>query len=493
MLIISSVVLSVAIALLLYRRLRLHPLASIPGPKLAAISTLYELYYDLVAGGRLPWKLKALHEQYGPIVRLGPNEVHINDPEFTVRFFGSTTRNRLDKYAPHQHQLGVPKSTISTIQWELHRQRRDALAPLLTSRRIAAYTPVITSKLDRAAFQLEKAKRSGEVVEMRCLLWYMATDIVTEIAFPVGTNLLEHDDIEPSYYRFQKKGQSMFQWFKHFPLLWTILKSLPPSWLLKMAPDAKTAVEWEITNKRLAADILAGKETTKESTAFHSLMSSSLSPPEKLFDRVWEEVSSLLGAGGETVSNALSTIIFHVLDNRNITLQLTKELVGAIPDPSTIPPVHTLASLPYLTAVIQEGLRLSLGISSRFIRVEKNHATVYGDYKLPPGTAISVSSLLSNFDPRNFADPERFWPERWTEGKALCKGGKRQVLTFGGGARRCIGEHLAQAELLMAVAVLFRRFRLEVYDTCERDVAPMYDSLLPLPWEKSKGVRVRVL
>lgn len=49
----------------IFYRLFLHPLAKFPGPKLAAISTLYEGYYDVVHQGRYLWQIEKLHKQYG--------------------------------------------------------------------------------------------------------------------------------------------------------------------------------------------------------------------------------------------------------------------------------------------------------------------------------------------------------------------------------------------------------------------------------------------
>jgi hypothetical protein len=46
-------------------RLWFHPLRKIPGPKLAAITHLYELYFDAIKGGRYLWEIERLHEEYG--------------------------------------------------------------------------------------------------------------------------------------------------------------------------------------------------------------------------------------------------------------------------------------------------------------------------------------------------------------------------------------------------------------------------------------------
>lgn len=46
-------------------RLYLHPLSQFPGPKLAAITRLYEGYYDLYKSGQYTFKIAELHKQYG--------------------------------------------------------------------------------------------------------------------------------------------------------------------------------------------------------------------------------------------------------------------------------------------------------------------------------------------------------------------------------------------------------------------------------------------
>ncbi|KAJ2994470.1 hypothetical protein NUW58_g1547 [Xylaria curta] len=80
----SGLVLSIAIylATLVFYRLFLHPLSRFPGPKLAAISRWYEVYYDVVQNGQYTFKIAELHKQYGPIIRISPYELHVNDPSF---------------------------------------------------------------------------------------------------------------------------------------------------------------------------------------------------------------------------------------------------------------------------------------------------------------------------------------------------------------------------------------------------------------------------
>ena len=47
------------------RRLFFSNIAHIPGPRLAALSSWYEFYYDVVRPGQYVWKIKELHKEYG--------------------------------------------------------------------------------------------------------------------------------------------------------------------------------------------------------------------------------------------------------------------------------------------------------------------------------------------------------------------------------------------------------------------------------------------
>lgn len=70
-------------------------------------------------------------------------------------------------------------------------------------------------------------------MDLRQLLWYMTTDIVTDIAFPEGTRLLDSPILQSGHYNFQRGGTGL-AWFKHFPGLWNIFKGMPPAWIIKM-------------------------------------------------------------------------------------------------------------------------------------------------------------------------------------------------------------------------------------------------------------------
>ena len=52
------------LSLVIYR-LFFSPIAKFPGPKLAAVSSWYELYYDVVHKGKYLFKIEEMHDKYG--------------------------------------------------------------------------------------------------------------------------------------------------------------------------------------------------------------------------------------------------------------------------------------------------------------------------------------------------------------------------------------------------------------------------------------------
>ncbi|KAI5368202.1 putative cytochrome P450 superfamily [Septoria linicola] len=126
-------------------RLFFHSLAKIPGPKLAALTSLYEAYYDLWLPGKCPFKIKALHEIYGPIIRPVPEEVHINDPDFLDTIYALRGRNN-----PNHPGLMIERSVAGAEDFYLHEMRRDALNPFFNMKFVLQMEDVIGQKCDRA-------------------------------------------------------------------------------------------------------------------------------------------------------------------------------------------------------------------------------------------------------------------------------------------------------------------------------------------------------
>lgn len=231
-------------------------------------------------------------------------------------------------------------------------------------------------------------------------------------------------------------------------------------------------------------------EVPKRPTIFDGILDSDTDPSEKGILRLMDDGISLVGAGLLTTADTLRTTTFHILDRPEVLARLQAELTAAIPDPTTSPPLKLLEQLPYLSAVVTEGYRISCGIASRLQRVSPHASLTYGDWVIPAGTPVSMTIYLLHNRADSFPEPHEFRPERWLAAPADRP--DRYLVHFSKGTRSCVGMNLAHAEIVLTLAYLFRRFQLTLHETTRADVDIEHDYFTAFPRLDSKGVRVLV-
>jgi cytochrome P450 len=251
----------------------------------------------------------------------------------------------------------------------------------------------------------------------------------------------------------------------------------------------------------------ASTEVPERPTIFHGLLSSTLPDSEKDSARLAEEANVLLSAGTDSSANTLSAITFHLLSNPPILRKLREELEKAIPDKDDrqFPGFNQVEQLPYLSAVIQEGLRLHPPVTTRQQRVAPSEDLVYVNpstginYRLPRGTVMAMNPVLLARIPALYPNPGQFRPERFLEDKRL----RGYGLAFSRGSRICLGMQMAYQEMYVILAGLFGRFDcagekgkggewLELYETDRGDVEMVRDLVTEGLRDGSVGVRVLV-
>ena len=109
---------------------------------------------------------------------------------------------------------------------------------------------------------------------------------------------------------------------------------------------------------------------------------------------------------------------------------------------------------PLRDAVMRETLRLRPPAVAA-LRKLLQPRTVAGR-RIPAGVTVMLPIPLLHRDAQAFPAPDAFRPERWIEGAPP----ESTFLPFGGGARRCLGEHLARAYQDAVVPVVLRGIRL---------------------------------
>ena len=172
----------------------------------------------------------------------------------------------------------------------------------------------------------------------------------------------------------------------------------------------------------------------------------------KTVARIQQEAGTVVGAAIHTSKATLSVTSFHILHDPETLRRSTTELREARFNNPENPTWPELEQLPYLTAVIKEGLRLSSGVIQHLPCISKHKAIQYGNYSIPPGTPFSKSSYIQHTSPI-FNDCFAFNPDPWlmTVEVAPAPGREEKHLDrifvpFCKGTKSCLGQHLAWAD-----------------------------------------------
>ncbi|KUL83802.1 hypothetical protein ZTR_06649 [Talaromyces verruculosus] len=453
------------------RRLYFSPLAGFPGPKLAAISKWYEFYYDVVLRGQFTFQIQRMHKEYGPIVRINPFELHIEDSSYWDELY--TGHKEYERYAWMSGRFGANTTTSSTVKSDLHSIRRAPLNPMFSKRSITRFEPIVHEKVELLSKQIAAYKSSGRVLCFNDAFNAFAGDVIASYCFGFSYHQLESPDFRNNFHSAYEAVRKFAHFGLQFPMVFIDLQGK-------------------------IANIINGQEesqvNSEHPTIFNELLQSNLPPPEKTVRRLGSEAQQMIGAGVETVAWALTTTVFHLLNNPSSLKKLRKELDEAITDPSKIPNSLVLEKLPYLTACAKEGIRLSTGVSVRLPRVSPNKPIKFRNWVIPPGTPVSMTTLDVLRDHQVFPDPTSFVPERWLDHSKTKDGVSlsQYFVPFGKGPRMCLGINLAYVEIHLALATLFRRFTFDLHETDVSDVEIAHDFMVPQPKLDTKGMRVKV-
>ncbi|KAF7189124.1 Cytochrome P450 monooxygenase [Pseudocercospora fuligena] len=487
-------------------RLYLSPLAKFPGPKLAALTKWYEAYYEIVLNGKFSFHIEDLHRRYGPIVRITPFEIHIQDPAAWETLY--VKHNKSSKYEWTAGRFGNESSVFTTSDPTLHRIRRAPLNNMFSRRAILNFEPVVSRYVDVFCNGLEKFRQTGSICNMTEAFSAYAGDVVTDYCFGFSYEHLALEGFTDSFHDAFMAVSAFGHVALQFPWMHPLLNSLPDSWNAAMNPPLAKLLGLQ---KDLRAKIAQVKENVAKDekmpehpTIFHTLLNDkNLPESEKTNLRFAEEAQLLLGAGIETTSWSLCQIFYYVLSQPDVLSKLKTELYEAIPNAAQLDAFDyaKLEALPYLRGCIKEGIRLSLSVSARNPRVLtepfvwRDQATGK-DWIIPAGTPISMTIADVHLNSDFFPEAEKFKPERWLGDSPKAPDGsplERYFVAFGKGPRSCLGINLAWMELFKLVGTIMRKFQLELYETDVTDVLLGHDFFLPSPRLDSKGIRIKVV
>ncbi|KAF7522113.1 hypothetical protein G7054_g12258 [Neopestalotiopsis clavispora] len=491
---IGSVLLAgvlISLALVVVYRLTLHPLASFPGPKLAAVTGLYETYYEVFkdGGGRYWVEIEEMHRKYGPIVRINPWEVHINDSEWNGVYKYSSKAAKPKWY--YLRFFGMFPSTNSAESHALHQQRRAPLNAYFASTNIQNFQSQAQGQIDKLCDRLKAA--DGHVVSLSDAFRCLATDIATGFCFGKPFGHLDEPTFDHEFNQTVRTVVRASMWSRHsFGLFIPLMHSIPESFSIKMNPSFRR-VKW--MKEMMAGCVHRSMHKPEPAPGqqvdmVQTVLQSPLPAEEKTFLRLLSETRSVIMAGTETTASVLVCITASLLKDPNMVAQLKQELTDAELIHGFPLPYNKLKELPFLTGVVNEGLRLANSTPSRLPRVCDSQDLKYGEWIIPRGTSISTTCQDVHNDPKIFEQPYNFLPGRWdTQEKRRAL--NKYLMPWGRGTRLCLGMELATMDLFCTVARIFSPsvgFDMTMSNTTDEDWKAYHEWFACFP--KGKGLDV---
>ncbi|QIW97678.1 hypothetical protein AMS68_003196 [Peltaster fructicola] len=462
-----------------FKQIYSHPLTKYPGPKLGFLTTYRKAWIELVLKKSWHLELQDLHKKYGPIVRVGPNELHFEQPQAYHDIYNNS--NRWDKEESLYGSFGEDRSSFGFLTYKESKARKDVLNKSFSTSAMSSVTPMVQEKIDSLCDVFTRLSRSKEPVDLNWAFRCMTMDVITYLSFGRSVDAIHAPGFEAPILVAMDASAQVFVAFKHFSFYKDMILNCPPNLSKKLSPAVAGLVDLQqILGQQimeLVSDPTKIEHLPHNNTIYHSLLNPEAYKNGTAPDAgsLYEESQALMFAGADTVGITLMYAMFHLLKKPKTLAKVKQELVTAWPDIKSAPPaLKDLEKLPYFNATIKEALRLSVGVISGLPRITPEGGAVIVDQQIPEDTIVSTGAIFVHYNPAIFPDPHEFRPERWLADASL----DNWLVAFSRGPRSCLGINLAWLELRLTLAAIVRRFDFEL-DPSSPDKLVFRDCFLP--------------
>ncbi|KAK2606432.1 hypothetical protein QQS21_003125 [Conoideocrella luteorostrata] len=440
-----------------------HPLRKYPGPLICKAIGYYRIRKFM--SGRLPHWLEDLHAQYGPVVRIAPNELSFTYSEAWKDIYNTKNEKTGKPWEMHKYKkfygfMG-PKTADNILNagYDEHAYLRQHLAPSFASQMLGKREVVIQKYADLLTYRLREESQMGtQSLNLRDWFTYFTFDIIGHLGFGVDFGCLNSSKYHP-WVGALTKNLKEYRWVQF--LMYIGLDKLVH--LITNNTFLRAKMMHENLTKEMLKQSLANPDMVRDTTGLLDALVS-LKRPALSFERLHSNLALIIIAGSETNATLLVSIASILAEHPAIQQKVADEIRSAFKNEEeiTMPSVNRLK---YLMACIDEAMRLFPPAAIGGPRVvPQGGATVAGHY-VPQGTIVAVAQWAAYHSPDHFAKPQEYHPERWLE-KPANKGFENDCLKvfqpFGVGHRDCIARNLAHVESRLVLAKLIWNFNIRV-------------------------------
>ncbi|EUC49786.1 hypothetical protein COCMIDRAFT_32802 [Bipolaris oryzae ATCC 44560] len=408
--------------------LYLSPLAGYPGPKLWALSRLLWNYFNMK--GRISWKIRELHDQYGPVVRIAPDELSYTTSGAWKKIYGQRNPEfvkALDGRGIAPASIGGQRSLMTEHQ-DRHLRLRRAIDPAFSQRALREQENYFQDHSDNL---IEKLYQRCKKEPLDMTTWYnlVAFDIVSDLAFGEPSGCVNNPD-QPWIQAILARAKAIvwFQLAVQYGFM-DLLNWLTPKYVV------------ESRKKHIAMTEAKLKARVEAKNPGKDFMSYILENDEKLNHLELVMLSSnFIVAGSGTSAGGMSGLTYLLLRNPDKLEKLKREIRGQFKKRSDMT-MQAVTSCKYLRACLNEGMRLYPPTPGSLPRFVPGKGEVIEGKWVPGGYAVGVNQLAAGHSEHNFKRAREFHPERWLDepDSEFQNDDRSAVQPFSYGQRACIG------------------------------------------------------
>ncbi|OBT75484.1 hypothetical protein VF21_04908 [Pseudogymnoascus sp. 05NY08] len=454
-------------------------LKDIPGPLAASFTDIWRL--------RLAWNRRPevthrqLHEQYGEVVRLGPNAVSVSNWEGVKKIYALKSGYDKSGFYPVQQTISKGRalhSLFNTTNKNFHAKLRRSVANAYSMSNLIQFEPLVDSTITAFTTQLENraVDKPGDegVIDLGTWLQFYAFDVIGELTFSQRLGFVDQGkDIDGIMAALEKLldyvaviGQ--MPWLDRLFLKNPITLWLNDKGLLNTSSPVVTFAKARMAS-RVSPSI--GNEKREESAVpprdfLARFLEANKKDPEFISnERVLALTVANIFAGSDTTAITLRAVFYFLLKNPPKLAKLMDELTAAdLGSKDDIVSWESARSLPYLSAVIQESLRMHPAVGLTLERIVPAQGLKVNGHFIPPGTIVGATAWAVHAKESIFgAQPLEYRPERWLEVSDEKRAEMNNALfSFGMGARTCIGKNISLLEMYKLVPTILRRYDLSL-------------------------------
>ncbi|KAI1401216.1 pisatin demethylase [Hypoxylon fuscum] len=432
-------------------------LRHIPGSFWVSCTKLWQVGIQIRGSWHL--EVRKLGDQYGDLFRVGPNQLMTTDVEIIRRMAHPKSAYTRAPFYQTFRFSPTQDNTFSLLDDKEHIRRRTTFGPGYTGNtHVEACVDRQCARLvDLIERKFVSTSSEYRPLDLTAATFFFAMDCVGDLSYgrPFGC-LDEGNDV----HKFSKWNEDFFSIaivISNFHWLTKIFFRPPFNRIYPSTRDTNGVGKYmALAQAAVEASFDHGEKRRKDALA--SFIAQGVTKEEAINELMLQVV-----AGTDSTAVGVRMTLLLLSSNPIAYVKLKTEIDDAILKGNASSPIRDTEArqLPYLQAVIKEGLRAFPVVTATFFKKVPKGGDVIGGYFVPEGTEVGHNVLGVMRSKKYWGDDaDVFRPERWLEANdetLEMMSGALETL-WGSGRYKCLGRIIAQMELNKVFVELLRRF-----------------------------------